>query len=148
MADKNKSYLQIGREAIKASRESIAYETHIDTSTLQRYERNPANVPHDNMNILIDRLGDEYIGYLYMMSNDVAKRFIPEGVRKLTLPQAVLGLAIECRNLYEQVQDMMQLAADDNITQEEMDKWIKAKGNIYDFIKAFYEVECADGTEV
>lgn len=148
MARKTKSYLQISRESKNLSREVVAAEACMDNSTLVRYDNDPAKTPCDAMNVLIDVIGDEYIGYLYLMSNPVARRFIPGGVRRMTLQEAILGMAVAGKNLYERIQDMMEIALDGEIDEEEEDKWLEAKELMQKFIKSYIALECADGVEI
>lgn len=147
MAQKRKSYLQIAREAKSLSREVVAEETGLDVSTLYRYEQNPANVPTDAMNMLIDAIGDKYIGYLSLMDNHVARRFIPGGVRRMTIQEAILSMAVIGKSLYEEIQEMMEIAMDGVINEDEIDKWLKSKKHIKEFIATYIGLECADGTD-
>lgn len=147
MARNRKSYLQIIREKQNKTREVVAYEAGIDTSTLWRAEQNPANTKPDIMNMIIDSVGDEFAGYLYLSDNPVAMRFLPGGVERMDLLQAVVQLRSAMLRYLVDMEGLLDSAADGVISEDEMEQWIKSKGKLREILKAYIALECADGAD-
>ena len=147
MAQKSKSYLQIIREKTKKTREVVAEEACIDPSTLVRAEKNPANTNPDVINAIVTSLGDDYAAYLYLSQNPVAMRFIPNGVERMSILQAVVHMRSAIKDLMLNMDCLLDAAVDNEISEEEIELWMESKGMIKNIVRAYIALECADGTE-
>lgn len=76
--------------------------------------------------------------------SELAANLLPS-VEKIPLPQAVLQLMLTIKHYYEQEYDMLQLAADGEISDDELIEWTGILDNLDAVIKAALQVKYAEG---
>lgn len=120
--DTCQSIYQASRKNAGFTQEQAAEFLNIAPRTLGGYETGTAPVPDDIADRMVTLYRDELLGYLHLLKNPIARRFLPE-IEQRSLSQA--ALAMMCATIdYQAVQaKMMMLAADGRIDQTEAKEW-------------------------
>ena len=123
------------------------------SKTLYRYELPKGDaehiqVPADIVEQMMDVYDDEYLGYLCLMDNPVARRFIPGNVERLDPLQAVVQLSLSIKDYMKDMDNVMDVACDGKITPEEAERcWNVSKSKLPEVVRAYIALECADGAD-
>jgi hypothetical protein len=119
------------------TQESAAEFLHIGARTLGSYETGTAPVPDETADRMVDLYKDPLLGYQHLLSNPVARRYLPE-IDPKTLSQAALNLICASSN-YQAVQaQMMMMCIDGKIDNAEESDWKKVNEAIRKTIEAAF----------
>ncbi len=155
MAQNVETVFKISRNRANYSREAATemIKGISSAKTLYRYELPKGDtehiqVPADIVEQMMDVYDDEYLGYLYLMDNPVARRFIPENVERMGLLQAVVQLSLAIKSYMKDLDEVMDVACDGKITPEEAKRcWSDSKNKLREVVRAYIALECADGAD-
>lgn len=132
--------------------EEAVYLLPVCKRQLSRYEsakaKEHSEPTPDIVDHMIDAYNDEYLGYLYLRKNPVARRFIPEGVEQCTPLEAVVKTALALKDVMDDIDSMMKASIDGNISDDEMAKWMESKSKLREIVAGYIDIECADGNKL
>lgn len=130
--------------------EEAVYLLSVSSRQLARYESVSEKIepPPEVVDRMIDIYDDEYLGYLYLRKNPVARRFIPEGVKQCTPLEAVVKTALAIKEILDDIDSMMRASIDGDISDDEIEKWTESKSKLGEIVKEICTIECADGKDL
>lgn len=124
------------------TQESAADFLHIAPRTLGSYETGAAQVPDEIADKMIELYKDERLGYLHLMSNPVARRYLPE-IDQKSLSQAALYLICTSSNYQALQAKMMMMCSDGKIEGAEESDWKSVRCAIDKLIEAAFVMKFA-----
>lgn len=134
---------QNGRKQAGFTQEQAAEFLHIDARTLRNYEAGTTPVPDDVADLMVDLYRNELLGYRHARMNPVARRYLPE-IQPRTLSEAALNLM--CKSgMYMAVQtQMMEVASDGQVGNNEVEAWKKVEDTVGNLIAAAFVLMFAE----
>jgi transcriptional regulator with XRE-family HTH domain len=114
----------ISRTRAGLTREEAAERMFVDVSTLERYESGKTVPTHDRVLAMEETYGDRALSYRHCTELCPLGK-LHDPIEDIDFPTAVLGLISRYNDLGTQLDDLIRIAADGKVTEDEVGAYQK-----------------------
>lgn len=131
---------RLARDAASITRDQASERINSSTRSLADYETGKTIPGDDIVCLMIEVYGAPWLAYKHLqMSSKVGQKHLPD-IEITDLPKSVLRFQKEVNDLGKVNDDMVEVACDGRIDEDEMHRWQKTKKEVKEVIKAGFEL--------
>ncbi|WP_434565139.1 helix-turn-helix transcriptional regulator [Thermoanaerobacterium thermosaccharolyticum] len=130
MRNECKNIYKIARKNAGFTQDEAAERLYISTRSIADYESGKTIPPDDVVCRMIELYDAPWLGYQHLRySSEVGKRYLPD-ITLTDLARAVLRFQKEVRDIDSIDKDMIDIACDGEINDDELDRWQQVRKEI------------------
>ena len=131
---------RLARDSAGITREQASEKINSSVRSLADYETGKTVPGDDIVCLMIEVYNTQWLSYKHLQqSSKVGQRYLPD-IELTDLPKSVLRFQKEVNDLSRVKDDMVEVACDGRIEEDEMHRWSKAKKEVKEVIKAGFEL--------
>lgn len=147
MAKEGRNMYQIARECAGFTQDKASELLDISVESLRAYESDRRNPPNSVVGNMVEIYNTQYLAVQHLKKSPLGDKVIPDiDIDYVSNSIIKLQLAVKKFSKYEEL--LMQIGADNIISDSEKDDWDKINKEFEDIVKAFMSLRFSKQQEV